>query len=397
MFETIVLRRSETGLALTAGEVAEALLFYGKVHLVLDQGSLKSLIDTLGVTELLALLARKRLTAIYSEDMLMAQHTTVGVFQFHSFGAFTLAGQAGERPRKSRKSRLEIVFEKSGYSRGEARKFSERFLAHVRVTKLASDHFIPGGVPKAAEADLADADYVTGAIRRVLRDMVGFEPFSENLRVQVTKVANKGFLLRSNINFTEGNARRKAVDPKLEDVTEGHLVVALVDARGDTTIASHYGGDFYTSALSSDIVRLRHAELLKRSGISAQELSQFKNIILREYPTIREVINGKERTFAEFEALLDKSDKFRQAIHAIEPDASLIEEYFREVTKGGWTSKLPVKAVRYVLALAVGLVNPAAGAALSAADTFLLDKLGKGWRPSHFVDGQLKPFLDTEK
>jgi len=36
----------------------------------------------------------------------------------------------------------------------------------------------------------------------------------------------------------------------------------------------------------------------------------------------------------------------------------------------------------------------AVGAASSAADTFLLDKLLKGWRPNHFVDGKLKPFLD---
>ncbi len=326
----------------------------------------------------------------------MARNEAIGTFQFHSFGSFVLSGKAGEKPRKSRKERLELIFEKSGYSPREARKSIEQFLKHVRVTKFSSDHFIPGGIPKAAEADLADANYVTAAIRRVLQDKVGFESFAENLRLELIQVP-RGFSIQSNIDFTEGNARRKATDPTLEAVTEGHLMVALVDARGDTTIASHYGGDFYTSAVSSDIVRLRHAELLKRSGISAQELLQFKNIILRDYPTIREVINSGERTFDEFQRLLDKSDRFRQAIHSIEPDASLVEEYFREVTKEGWTSSLPVKAIRYVLALGVGVVNPAAGAVVSAADTFLLDKIGKGWRPSHFVDGKLKPFLDTDR
>jgi hypothetical protein len=396
MFEKIVLRRSESGLALTTGEVAEALLFYEKVHLVLDQGSLRSLIYALGTDELLALLARKRLSAIYSEDMLMARNDTIGSFQFHSFGSFVLSAKAGEQPRKSRKSRLELIFEKSGYSPREARKFVERFLKHVRVTTFSSNYFIPGGIPRAAQADLTDANYVTAAIRRVLQDKVGFESFAENLRVELIQVP-RGFSIQSNINFTEGNARRKAIDPTLGAVTEGDLMVVLIDARGDTTIASHYGGDFYTSAVSSDIVRLRHAELLKRSGISAQELLQFKNIILPDYPTIREVINSGERTFDEFQRLLDKSDRFRQAIHAIEPDASLVEEYLREVTKEGWTSSLPVKLARYVFALAVGVKNPVAGAAVSAADTFLLDKLGKGWRPSHFVDGKLKPFLDTDR
>jgi hypothetical protein len=81
MFEKIVLRRSDTGVALTLGEVAEALLFYQNVHLVLDPQALASLISCLGMNELLALVARKRLTAVYAEDFLMRNiTTTMGAF-----------------------------------------------------------------------------------------------------------------------------------------------------------------------------------------------------------------------------------------------------------------------------------------------------------------------------
>jgi len=51
--------------------------------------------------------------------------------------------------------------------------------------------------------------------------------------------------------------------------------------------------------------------------------------------------------------------------------------------------------MRYVLGLVLGQF-PVVGEVYSAADTFLLDKLGNGWRPSHFVDTKLKPFLDTD-
>jgi hypothetical protein len=78
VFEKIVLRRSDSGVALTLGEVAEALLFYQNVHLVLDPGSLQSLSGSLGLSELLALVARKRLTAVYSEDNLACVTQTVG-------------------------------------------------------------------------------------------------------------------------------------------------------------------------------------------------------------------------------------------------------------------------------------------------------------------------------
>jgi hypothetical protein len=64
------------------------------------------------------------------------------------------------------------------------------------------------------------------------------------------------------------------------------------------------------------------------------------------------------------------------------------------VSKEGWFSSLPVKGVRFVVGLALGAASPAAGAVLSAADMFLLDKL-RGWRPNHFVDDKLKPFLES--
>jgi hypothetical protein len=39
------------------------------------------------------------------------------------------------------------------------------------------------------------------------------------------------------------------------------------------------------------------------------------------------------------------------------------------------------------------VVGAVAATALSAGDAFLLDKLLKGWKPSHFIEGPLKQFL----
>jgi hypothetical protein len=252
MFEKIVLRRSETGPGLTLGDIAEALLFYEKVHVVLDVWSLKSLVDSLGTRELLALLARKRITAFYAEDMLLTQNEVVGSLQYHWFDSGAISGKPGdERPRNGRKGRLAMMLEINGHAPREARNLAERLLAHVRMNRLSSDYFVTGGIPQAAMADLADADYVRAAIRRVLQDTIGFEEFADDLRFEVILVSPK-FLVRTNIDFELGNARRKVLDSKLEAVSESNLLGGLVDARADTTLASYYGGDFHTSAVNSD-------------------------------------------------------------------------------------------------------------------------------------------------
>jgi hypothetical protein len=68
-----------------------------------------------------------------------------------------------------------------------------------------------------------------------------------------------------------------------------------------------------------------------------------------------------------------------------------------------WADKLPPKTLRWLLftggglALGAAFTNPLTGAiagtALSLADSFLLDKLIKGWRPSQFIEGPLKDFV----
>ena len=323
MFEKIVLRRSETGVALTLGEIAESLLFYQNVHLVLDPQAIHALSASLGIRELLALVARKRLTAVYAEDMLMARHDSVGSVQHNEFVTGMLSGKQNQKVQTSRRGRLELTLENSGHSSGEARKLADRFIELIPIKKYSGDYFTPGGIHRSATADLNDAGYVTASIRRVLQDQIGFESFAENLQLEVTRLEGK-FVIRSNIDFTAGNMRRKAINPALDAITEGNLLVALLDANADVNIASLYGGDFYTSSMSSGIVRIRFAELLKRTGISVTQLQQFRDIVLADYPAIREVINSKER-FEEFERLLDQSDRFRLSVHQMSPDANLVE------------------------------------------------------------------------
>jgi len=396
MFEKIVLRRSEFGPDLTPGEIAEALLFYRNVHIVMDPLTLKPLIDSFGPHGLLRLLERDRVSGFYAEDMCLTQNETVRSLAVHCFTTAILAGKDGERPRKGRKARLCAILEMSGLTGGEAVRFAERFAKRVKMQTFSSDYFIPGGVHKAAGEEILDRSYVNGAARRVVANTIGFEEYAADLQFYAVPFGDN-FFVRTNLDFAAGNARRKLAAPQLEAITESNILSSLFDAGVDVALASHYGGDFYTSAVNSDIVRLRYAELLKRTGISRADLLQLQDVVLDGYPALREVINAKQRSFDDFLDLLDKSDKFREWIHGIGPDAKLVPEYINQVTAEGWTSKLPVKIARYVIATAIGIAHPIGGPAISAADMFLLERLARGWRPNHFVDDRLKPFLATDE
>jgi hypothetical protein len=160
------------------------------------------------------------------------------------------------------------------------------------------------------------------------------------------------------------------------------------------TLAAHYGGAYNTSEVGSEIIRLRQGELLRSIDKDMFEKDQFQEIILDNCRALRDVINKGERSFDEFLVLLDESEKFKKWVTGVNPDKKLMTAYHDEIAAQGWLNKTPVKAMRYMVNTIAGVLEPVTGLILSTGDAFALEKMIGGWRPSHFVDQNLKPFVD---
>ena len=66
-----------------------------------------------------------------------------------------------------------------------------------------------------------------------------------------------------------------------------------------------------------------------------------------------------------------------------------------------WLDRLPGRAARFALFTSGGAVLDLAaglpiGLALGLADTFILDKLVRGWRPNQFIEDVLAPFTGRD-
>jgi hypothetical protein len=59
---------------------------------------------------------------------------------------------------------------------------------------------------------------------------------------------------------------------------------------------------------------------------------------------------------------------------------------------------MPVKMLRYIFGVQAQLADTVLagipGLVLTAVDSLLLDRLLQGWKPNHFVDKELKPFVE---
>jgi hypothetical protein len=170
--------------------------------------------------------------------------------------------------------------------------------------------------------------------------------------------------------------------PPLEAITVANLLTNILEARADLAMASYYGGDFVTSSVASSIIRVRYAELLRRSQLNTEARQQFVEVLLPQAPSLSEAIDSGERSMDEFFRLLDKGGRFRDWLGTVNPDDKLIHAY------------ITAKTIRYVLTTAAGaVVSPVTSAAVGFADSFVVDKLLSGWRPNHFIDRRLSPFV----
>ena len=392
MFEHIVLRRSESGQPISAGHIAEGLLYYQKAHVFIDHGTLFKLIQQIGTGGLLTLLRRSELSAVYCEEILGTHTESVGVSQYHNYVAMTVSGNQSVGALKTPQERLKFRLEHQGIQETEASRFSKAFLDLVPIRKLSGDHFLHGGITHAAKRDLLDVEYARQAFRSAIAVTPGGYAVGDDFKFEIIN-SDLGILVFTNIDMESINRRRAQAMPAVEPLTIAHVLTNMLDASADLTLASFYGGDFVTSAVTSSIIQTRHIELLRRSNLNVDSRRQFMEVVLPDSPSLAEVIDSGERSFDDFLSLLDRAARFKDWLKTVNPDEGLVRTYMRDVSSRGWIQSLPAKSLRYVLTTALGATNPVTGVVSGFVDNFLVDKICSGWRPNHFVSGKLSPFV----
>jgi hypothetical protein len=219
----------------------------------------------------------------------------------------------------------------------------------------------------------------------------------DNTRFTVMRLGGD-FAIETNLDFAAINRLSN-----VNEISGAYILAHIVSARADTYFAADYMGELVTSPANSALIRLKHFDFIRRRSKSEDQHDMFENVVLNDARTVREVVNSKERSITEFFHLLDEGAKFRNWMHSQNPDAQLVREYYDQVNKETWIGRLPGKSLRFAFFTGAGMLadlfaptglGTAAGLGIGATDSLLLDKLLKGWRPSHFIEGPLKHFVD---
>jgi hypothetical protein len=383
MFERICINRQDPfGMAIDIGFLAEALVFYQRVHVVADSEMFKSLIRICGYEVILEMMQMGILTLDYVENIPL-------VSPEYDFG---LAACEQLKYQNLAPKFLQELTGKSGKGRRVANQLS-KFVRPVQYDL---------SLPEEAREDAADEAYIKDMACALLQYFVPAYLIPDPCVFRLHK-SDRGHRLETNIDFEKVNGIfRLRTDVSDATLTPAYLVSHVIGTRKDLRSAAEFSTDLAVSTPTSIVAACKFKNLVARRAGRDAEVQAFEDLTFNESRCIREAVNSGERNFDDVLRLVKAGMKFKEWLSKGSQDADLVKEYCREVTRAEWADKLPPKAARWALFAAASgvaglLLTPVAGLAvgvgLSAGDSFLVDKLIKGWKPNQFVNGPLKEFV----
>ncbi len=385
MFDSVIFRRQRRFDAknpLDLGSLMESLIFYQSVTLLADKSVLEQLVLQCGYNFVLELVENGFLKIEYLGNGEGIQTENTGTLhEKHNPILYSLPVWDFDNAARD-------IFVKATGKQGKGRRLANRFERSVNVLETNAD------VINDIRDDFDNPQYVEESVREILR--VYTPEFSDIEKVKFNIYKNVGGLVvDTNINYTTLNNVYNARIPKTHStMSNAYLLSHLFHVRSDMHFASMFGSEIATDNVSSKLLSLKIEELIEKRTTSTEKMENFRNFVLDDARDIGEVLANGDRSYEEFLEILEKAKRFQGWLKEKDPDVDLLREYHHAVVKDTWADKLPFKSSRWAIFTGVGMgvdllgaggLGTAAGATISAADTFLLDKFVGGWKPNHFV------------
>jgi hypothetical protein len=354
MFEKALVYRAGVKSKVDIGLLAETLFFYGRTHLLLDRASLVALVKQIPHDVLLDLFDSAAIQLSYVRQNFAVM--SGGVPTAYDFGAFTVQGNVdGSKLRNHQDEIAEALTRELGRSR-KTEKFAQKIADKAALHRYRGLPEKEKVVPDLMRADLEDQNFVHQAVKLVLTHMV--PGFTEDIgfTFRLFKSEKGDFFIDTDLDFERLNEAFHTVVAVAEDsLTPARILAEIQDARADTFFAAHYMAEPVTGSLSSDIMRLKHFEFLRSRSANTDDIELFHELVVPDFPTIREALNSGERSFWDFVQFLPRANRFKRFLTEANPDVGLVKSYQDEVTRKSWVETLPGKSIRFVVAAGTGL------------------------------------------
>ncbi len=387
MFKSICIIPNNRTFPTDIGFIAETLLYYERVNLIIAADSILTLLENCEFSDLKELVDRGSLKLYMRNN----HFGTVSRQQPNGKVTYDLANYVFSNIAME-KIVFQTIFKYTNKRRGYSNRLTNKFLEIIEPIEYEND------LREKVFEDLDDYEYVKSALEIIINSYNPNLQINKNLLDYKKEMGHDGWLnFTTNIDFDNLNK----VLPKGVKLDESHIINQIQNARADLHFSANLNSELATSSIQEHLVNLKFSNIFSKSKKSKDELMNFNKFILNDSFAIREAINSKEKSFSDFISILHKASKYKDWLSKVEEDKNLIKEYHEAVTQNTWIEKLPAKSIRWLIFTGLGVLlgsigggglGTLMGLGLSAGDAFLLDNILKGWKPNIFIKNELENF-----
>ena len=300
MFESIIYKNAiGPGPLIDIGALAEGLIFYDRVVIVGNSGTLKDILGRVPPFILLSLLRDGRIEFHYLEDQTGVSTTQTSDGQSrHDLICFSSPDHTIEKVGMQ-------SFKDAAGGTGQARVGASQFVKLLRPL----DH--TGFDQRSILDALLDSRSTEASVESLIRIAAPDYKHLDNLRFRIER-QREGFYVDTNIDFAKLNeSYHKYVPAKHSTLSEAHILSSLQGAYEATYFAATLNSEIAVSPIEKVVQAASVEAIVRRHSHSETQIEHFVNLTLTDAHAIREAVNSGAVSFTSVVKLLDSADKFR--------------------------------------------------------------------------------------
>ena len=379
MFESATIRqpRRKNG-QFDVGRLLDAMLYYDRVHLILDPNSYLSLVAQLGLPDTRLLLCHPTLIVSLIPEMAAIRKEARNGVEIYYPNFIQWAGEQG-KPIDPNDAVATIVAQMRRRGDEVKRSQVDRTLNKANRTMLNR---------------ILGEKYSLDDYRSLVSDPHSFKLFALAAARRFGWEVNVAALQIAHLTVIEfGEGAFVASDPGIDtifprdEVQDWGLVLnAINDYAIELHLSQALSSDLICSPESAEIAAARIDITLQRATRSNNKIEAFEKATFQQSCLLGRAFSDGRLVMGGALNLIDRSRPMREWLRSLPPDADVFNEYQAALAKEPSFKTVPFGVARFAFFAGIGaLVSPIVGVGLSAFDQFILDKLLTGWRPNFFV------------
>lgn len=390
MFEaiTVIDKKKEAGARLDIGFLLECLLFYKKVHVVVNEAGLCQLLRAFGEQSFVDLLSDGVLAVQYEHDLLAIWTQQNGTSTLHHPVCLNSPDHS-----------LPIALRKACRLVASGEKHEKKMVAQIlpKLSNVKRDK----ALIDASLNRLADNSFITEAAKHVMQDY--YPSYDKEIHFQCHKLKD-GFIVDTNVPFGFLNSVRVAHGKS--EISPASFLSEICNVEDSLSLAAANLSEIATSPVGNKLLGLRFSQLVQRFENASSKRVAFKDVVLKGGNFSHGSLIEDADMMRKIVKMILAAGRFKEWLASCEPSANIVHEYYNKVTEPSFFDKIPGKTLRWsvfsFLGMAAdmysggGVTGTLIANSVGAFDTFYMDKVLKGWRPSHFIE-ELKPLIGSNK